>query len=43
MHAYNRKLEAAVEILQDNSDSNMKQIASINSTPPQKYSVIGLS
>lgn len=30
MHAYNRNLEAAVKILADNSDSNMKQIATIN-------------
>jgi hypothetical protein len=30
MHAYNRNLAAAVKILADNSDSNMKQIAVIN-------------
>jgi hypothetical protein len=30
MHAYNRNLETAVKILADNSDSNMKQIATIN-------------
>lgn len=30
MLAYNRNLEAAVKILADNSDSNMKQIATIN-------------
>ncbi|KAF8867095.1 outer membrane protein-like protein iml2 [Acephala macrosclerotiorum] len=30
MNAYNRNLEAAVKILGDNSESNMKQIASIN-------------
>jgi Protein of unknown function (DUF3808) len=30
MHAYNRNLTAAVKILGDNSDSNMKQIAVIN-------------
>jgi hypothetical protein len=30
MHAYNRNLAAAVEILAENSDSNMKQIAVIN-------------
>ncbi|KUJ20335.1 outer membrane protein-like protein iml2 [Mollisia scopiformis] len=30
MHAYNRNLEAAVKILAENSDSSMKQIATIN-------------
>jgi hypothetical protein len=30
MHAYDRNLAAAVKILSDNSDSNMKQIAVIN-------------
>ncbi|KAE9376876.1 outer membrane protein-like protein iml2 [Stipitochalara longipes BDJ] len=30
MHAYNRNLAAAVKILSDNSNSNMKQIAVIN-------------
>ncbi|KAE8443318.1 hypothetical protein EG329_001961 [Mollisiaceae sp. DMI_Dod_QoI] len=30
MHSYNRNLEAAAKILADNSDSNMKQIATIN-------------
>jgi hypothetical protein len=30
MHAYNRNLAAAVKILAENSDSNMKQIAVIN-------------
>jgi len=30
MHAFNRNLAAAVEILNENSDSNMKQIAMIN-------------
>jgi hypothetical protein len=30
MHAYNKNLSAALEILMDNADSNMKQIATIN-------------